>query len=203
MNNTVDVICSNELITFPNRKTAIKFFYECMSMCEGAERDRYTNIYMELTSSKTKMVSDEDDYFNEPIIYSTSKFVGDHCEYKEKLPKAMKYKEYLKYKKEKQKVNKDKYYILGDRLGKVKRDYYESKGFFCYDLSYDDLDDIIWVQKNVLANHIGAIITTKDINLEKYDGCVELDKITDKFEDMSYEEFCKIEYKENKDELIR
>ena len=35
------------------RKKAIKFYLECISMCQGAEREHYTNIYLELLGGQT------------------------------------------------------------------------------------------------------------------------------------------------------
>lgn len=35
------------------RRKALDFFYECMLMSEGAERERYVNIITELMSGKT------------------------------------------------------------------------------------------------------------------------------------------------------
>lgn len=188
MNTPVDVICSNELTTFPNRKTAIKFFYECMAMCEGAERERYTNIYMALTSSKSKMVSDED-YFTEPMIYRVGKFVGDHCENLEKLPKPMTYKQYLKYKESQEKEN-NKYYILDIRLNKEQRKYFEDKGYFCYDMRESCLyGDGGWVERYVLINNCGSIITNKDLGLNEKNYAMRLDDLMDNFKEMSYEEY--------------
>lgn len=34
------------------RKKATKFYLECMMMSEGAERDRYTNIYLDLLAGE-------------------------------------------------------------------------------------------------------------------------------------------------------
>ena len=38
-----------------SRKDAMKFYLECMMMSEGAERDRYTNIYLGLISGETNV----------------------------------------------------------------------------------------------------------------------------------------------------
>lgn len=43
------------------RKDAIKFYLECMMYSEGCERDRYTNIYLQLLSGQT-YCNDEQDY---------------------------------------------------------------------------------------------------------------------------------------------
>ena len=50
-----------------------------MQCSEGAERDRYVNIYTDLVSTNKKLVH-------------------DHAEIIDELPKNMTYKEYLKYK---------------------------------------------------------------------------------------------------------
>lgn len=70
-----------------------------MQCSDGAERDRYVNIYMDLISTKKKLVHDQDDYFfPEPTFHKVEKFIGDHAEIIDKLPRAMTYKEYIKYK---------------------------------------------------------------------------------------------------------
>lgn len=43
----VKVTCYGQTKTW-ERKDAIEFFLEGMRWCEGAERDRYTNIYLQL-----------------------------------------------------------------------------------------------------------------------------------------------------------
>ena len=49
-----------------------------------------------------KMVHDGDcEYYEEPTIFKVGKFVKDHNETIEKLPYAMKYSQYLEYKKNK------------------------------------------------------------------------------------------------------
>lgn len=70
-----------------------------MQCSEGAERDRYVNIYMVLVSTNKKLVHDQDDYFcTNPTFYRVKKFVGNHAEIIDKLPRAMTYKEYIKFK---------------------------------------------------------------------------------------------------------
>lgn len=195
MNKTVDVICSNELTTFPDRKTAIKFFYECMTSSEGAERERYTNIYIALTSSKSKMVHDED-YIDEPYITRIGTFVGDHCTTIEQLPKGMTYKEYLKCK-----DSQNKYYMLDIRLNNEQRKYFENKGYYCYDMRDSCLyGDDGTVEKNVLINNCGSLITTKDLGLDEQNYAMRLDDLMDQFKEMSYEEYQNIT-KDNSYEL--
>lgn len=95
----VDVICYNRLTTYETRKQARDFYLRCMNCSEGSERDRYTNIFLSLTQSNDKMVHDgECEYYEEPTIFSVSKYNKDHSEDIEKLPEPMKYSEYLKYK---------------------------------------------------------------------------------------------------------
>ena len=44
----VTVICYKEKTFFKTRKEAEDQYLEAMAMCEGAERDRYTEIYLQL-----------------------------------------------------------------------------------------------------------------------------------------------------------
>ena len=70
-----------------------------MQCSEGAERDRYVNIYTDLVSTNKKLVHDQDDYFFFFLtFYRVKKFVNNHAEIIDELPKNMTYKEYLKYK---------------------------------------------------------------------------------------------------------
>lgn len=46
--DSVTVICYGESKVWDSRAEAIKFYLEGMTACEGAERDRYTNIYLDL-----------------------------------------------------------------------------------------------------------------------------------------------------------
>ena len=46
--DSVTVICYGESKVWDSRADAIKFYLEGMTACEGAERDRYTNIYLDL-----------------------------------------------------------------------------------------------------------------------------------------------------------
>lgn len=59
----VDVICYGNKRHFNTRKEAIKYFLECMSCSEGAERERYTRIYLELTNNFKSIVSDGEPEF--------------------------------------------------------------------------------------------------------------------------------------------
>lgn len=102
----------------------------------------------------------------------------------------------------KENKKKPQYYMLDIQLSKEQRKYYESKGLFCYDMRGSCLyDDGGTVEKCVIANNCGSIITTVDLNLTNEKYYVDLDSIIDNFEEMSYEEYCKIKYKELDDEL--
>ena len=46
--DSVTVICYGESKVWDSRAEAIKFYLEGMTACEGAERDRCTNIYLDL-----------------------------------------------------------------------------------------------------------------------------------------------------------
>jgi len=48
----VDVICYGRRDTWEDRNAAIRFYLDGMSCCEGSERDRYTNVYLDLISGK-------------------------------------------------------------------------------------------------------------------------------------------------------
>ncbi len=45
---SVKVICYGEEKIWSSRKEAIEFYLEGISYCEGSERDRYINIYLDL-----------------------------------------------------------------------------------------------------------------------------------------------------------
>ena len=60
----VVVICYGEEEFWGDRNEAIKFYLEGMMACEGAERDRYTNIYCQLIDG-FKVCNDKFDYDEE------------------------------------------------------------------------------------------------------------------------------------------
>ena len=64
----------------------------------------------------------------------------------------------------------------GDRLTQKQREYYENKGLYCYDLISEGLRDT-YVRKYGLVNHIGCLITSKELPLtdEFYTNVEELD----------------------------
>lgn len=53
----VEIHCYN-CVEHIERQKAIKKYLECMAMCEGAEQERYTNIYLGLVSGQ-KTIYDE------------------------------------------------------------------------------------------------------------------------------------------------
>lgn len=58
--DAVTVITYGQKQIWDSRKDAIAFYLEGMAYCEGAERDRYTNIYLDLISG-AKVCRDEPD----------------------------------------------------------------------------------------------------------------------------------------------
>lgn len=58
--DTFTIICYGKAKTYKEsrRKALIKEFLEGMMCCDGSERDRYTNIYLDLIEGK-KVCSDE------------------------------------------------------------------------------------------------------------------------------------------------
>ncbi len=54
--------CYGKEQEFTSRKKAIDFYLDCMMNSDGAERDRYTNIYLDLQEGKT-YCTDEDDWY--------------------------------------------------------------------------------------------------------------------------------------------
>ena len=52
--DTVEITCYNDTDVM-ERKEALDFYSECMSWSEGAERDRYYNIYFGLKAGKKKV----------------------------------------------------------------------------------------------------------------------------------------------------
>ena len=48
----VTVICYGQREHWGSREDAIKFYLKGMVVCDGCERDRYTNVYLDLISGK-------------------------------------------------------------------------------------------------------------------------------------------------------
>lgn len=51
--DSVKVTCYGKEEIWDSRADAIKFYHEAMAACEGSEKDRYTNIYIQLLEGKT------------------------------------------------------------------------------------------------------------------------------------------------------
>ncbi len=51
--DAVTITCYGTTEVWDSRADAIKFYLEGMTACEGAERDRYTNIYLQLLEGRT------------------------------------------------------------------------------------------------------------------------------------------------------
>lgn len=51
-NQKVITKCYNKEEVWNNRQTAIKFFISCIENSEGSERERYTNVLMDLLANK-------------------------------------------------------------------------------------------------------------------------------------------------------
>ena len=62
LKDSVKITCYGVTKVGKNRQDAIKEFLEGMLCCEGAERDRYTNIYLQLTSGCKECVDYDDEY---------------------------------------------------------------------------------------------------------------------------------------------
>lgn len=62
-----------------------------------------------------------------------------------------------------------KYYVT-DTLSNEERKDYKSKGLYCYDLRDSDYDnDIASIERRVIVNNIGSMITNKEIKMgDKY-----------------------------------
>lgn len=90
---------------------------------------------------------------------------------------------------------------FGYKLSEAERKDYENKGFFCYDLRCDSWDEGYLVVKNAPYNHVGSIITTKDLGLTEEKTFIHQNIVEKKFKEMPYEEFKKIKYQELDNEL--
>lgn len=63
LKDSVKVTCYGVTKIWDNREDAIKEFREGMICCEGSERERYTNIYLQLTSGCKECVDYDDDCY--------------------------------------------------------------------------------------------------------------------------------------------
>ena len=62
LKDSVKITCYGVTKIWNDRQSAIKEFREGMMCCDGSERERYTNIYLQLISGYTECVdiNDED-----------------------------------------------------------------------------------------------------------------------------------------------
>ena len=60
--DAVTITCYGSTEVWDSRADAMKFYLEGMTACEGAERDRYTNIYLQLLEGRTvcEDIADDD-----------------------------------------------------------------------------------------------------------------------------------------------
>jgi hypothetical protein len=91
----VDVVCQEDLTTFPTRRVARDFFFEGMCATDGAERDRYTAIFIGLVETDGKMVHDGETWEEDPCIRSVSRFKGDHIGDRQLLDEPTTYNGYV------------------------------------------------------------------------------------------------------------
>ena len=58
-------------------------------------------------------------------------------------------------------------YLITHTLSKDERQEYENKGLYCYDLRSSDIgNDIATIEKRVIVNRIGSMITNKEIYMK-------------------------------------
>lgn len=50
----IKVTCYGKTEVYDSREEAEKFYLKCMAYSEGAERERYVNIYLQLKEGKTE-----------------------------------------------------------------------------------------------------------------------------------------------------
>lgn len=61
-------------------------------------------------------------------------------------------------------------YLVTNSLNKNERLAYEKRGLFCYDLRDNDFgNDISSIEKRVIVNNIGSMVTNKEIDMGKDD----------------------------------
>ena len=94
-------------------------------------------------------------------------------------------------------------YLITHILSNEERKQYESKGLYCYDLRDSDFgNDIASIEKRVIVNRIGSMITNKEIKLGSeyphdfvdYNTFISKNKSVSKIEDL---------FKKNKDKEER
>ena len=87
---------------------------------------------------------------------------------------------------------KDAFDIIGLRLSKEQRQQLKNLGYNTYDIGSDSFNEPDYVSNSIIINHIGTLITTRDLHLNNYDymdlnkainGCeekhIDLDSIFD------------------------
>ena len=70
---------------------------------------------------------------------------------------------------------KDTFDIIGLRLSKEQRQQLKDLGYNTYDIGSDSFNEPDYVSNRIIINHIGTLITTRDLHLNNYD-YVDLDK---------------------------
>lgn len=94
-----------------------------------------------------------------------------------------------------------KYLITSWKNNKEKKEI-EKKGLYCYDLRCDDDGfSIATIEKNVLVNRVGSIITDKKLNFNSkyFKKFIDFEKFSDVNKEVdSIEQLLKIKKKENK-----
>lgn len=94
-----------------------------------------------------------------------------------------------------------KYFITSWKNNKEKKER-EKKGLYCYDLRCDDDGfSIATIEKNVLVNRVGSIITDKKLNFNSkyFKKFIDFEKFSDVNKEVdSIEQLLKIKRKENK-----
>ena len=59
--DSVKIICYGDTKVWDSRTEAIAFYLEAMEMCEGSERERYTNLLLQLMDGKRECEDNIDD----------------------------------------------------------------------------------------------------------------------------------------------
>ena len=54
VDNSVTITCYGAVQKWENKKDAIQFYFECVAESEGAEKERYVNILLQLFAGKTE-----------------------------------------------------------------------------------------------------------------------------------------------------
>lgn len=78
--NKIYVNCGGRLVTYDSKKEVMDFFEECIMMCEGSERERYSNIYF---SVKSNLNTDKRCFTDGTSHVYTSKIDPDSIDYYE------------------------------------------------------------------------------------------------------------------------